>query len=477
VAPGAGPGAAALPYVVCNLVSAGVGIAGVMLLSRLLPPAEYGAYAVTLSAATLAQMGLFLWLQTSVLRFAPAARGADGLARLRAAVGRGYRAAAAAALLAGAPLVLAGAPGARGAAAAGVLLLLTRGWVGIVQNWNRATGRAWRFAAIEAVNGVGMLTLAVAGLAARPGDARVPLLAASAASLASLALAPRVPGAGPPGAEPAVSVGALWAYGMPLSLSAVALYALAASDRLVVAVLLGPAAAGAYAVGSVIADRSIGVLLTAVGTATKPLVFTAYERSGPEGARALLGQVAGWMMVLGFPAATLLVCAPGVVAGVLAGPGLAPVAARVLPWVGAGALLSALLALHFALAFQIARRTRDMVRAVAPAAALNLGANLVLLPRYGVVAAGWTTLGGYAVALATALWLGRRHFAVPFPPRHVVRAAAACAPMALFAARVPPAAVGGAAGVLAGAGALYACAALALDAGGVRSAVRGALTR
>ncbi|HET7464270.1 MAG TPA: lipopolysaccharide biosynthesis protein [Longimicrobium sp.] len=465
---------------VCNLVSAGVGIAGVMLLSRLLPPAEYGVYAVTLSSATLAQMGLFLWLQTSVLRFAPAAPGADGLARLRAAVGRGYLAAAAAALFAGVALVLAGAPRARGAAAAGVLLLLTRGWVGIVQNWNRATGRAWRFAAIEAVNGVGMLSLAVAGLAARPGDALVPLLAVSAAALASLAVAPRVPGATPlaaPPAAPGVGVGALWAYGMPLSLSAVALYVLAASDRLVVAALLGPAAAGAYAVGSVIADRSIGVVLTAVAAATKPMVFAAYERSGPEGARALLERVAGWMMALGFPAATLLVCAPGVVAGVLAGPALAPVAARVLPWVGAGALLAALLGLHFALAFQITRRTGDMVRAVAPAAALNLGANLVLLPRYGVIAAAWTTLGGYAVALATAVWLGRRHFAVPFPARHAARAAAACVPMALFVARVPPAAAGGAAGVLAGAAALYACAALALDAGGVRAAVRGALTR
>ncbi|HET7231801.1 MAG TPA: lipopolysaccharide biosynthesis protein [Longimicrobium sp.] len=479
VAPGQpGPGATALPYALCNLLSALLGMASVVVFTRLLPPAGYGTYAVTLSAAALGQTGLFLWLQSSVLRFAPAAANADGLAWLRAAVGRGYLAASAAALAVWAVLAAFAVPGSRGAAAAGVLVLLTRSWVGIVQNWNRATGRAWRFAAIEAVNGVGMLALAVAGLALRPGDARVPLLAMAAAALASLALAPRVPRADRP-SNPgrAVRVAELWAYGMPLSVAALASYVLAASDRLIVAALLGPAAAGAYAVAAVIADRSITVLLTSVAAATKPMVFAEYERGGAEGARALLGRVAGWMMALGFPAATLLMCAPGAVAGVLAGAEMAPQAARVLPWVGAGALLSGFLALHFGLAFQIARRTRTLVLAVAPAAALNVGANLLLLPRYGVIAAAWTTLGGYVVALATALWLGRRHFVVPFPAGHAARTLAACVPLALLARAVPPHGGMMAVALLAGAGAVYACAALALDVAGARTAALAALRR
>ncbi|HEX8391154.1 MAG TPA: polysaccharide biosynthesis C-terminal domain-containing protein, partial [Longimicrobium sp.] len=313
------------------------------------------------------------------------------------------------------------------------------------------------------------------GLALRPGDARVPLLAMAAAALASLALAPRVPRA--PAAAPGapVRVAELWAYGMPMSVAALASYVLAASDRLIVATLLGPAAAGAYAVASVIADRSIGVLLTSVASATKPMVFAAWERGGAGEARALLERVAGWMMALAFPAATLLVCAPAAVARVLAGPALAPTAARVLPWAGAGALVSGLLALHFGLAFQITRRTRQMVLAIAPAAALNVAANLVLIPRYGVMAAAWTTLGGWMVALAAALWLGRRHFVVPFPLRHAARAAAACVPMALFARSMAPHTVGGTAALLAGAGAVYAAAALALNVAGARTAAASLL--
>jgi O-antigen/teichoic acid export membrane protein len=454
-----------------------VGIATVAVFTRLLPPAGYGTYAVVASAAALGQAGLFHWLQSSVLRFAPAAGGAEGLARLRAAVGRGYLGAAAAAVALGAIVAAAAGPGARGLAAVGLLALLARSWVGIVQNWNRATGRAWRFAAIEAANGAGTLALAVAGLALRPADPRVPMAAAAVAALASLALAPGVPRAPrAPAPPPGPRVAELWAYGMPLSLVALASYVLAASDRLIVAAMLGPAAAGAYAAASVIADRSITVLLTAGAAATKPLVFAEFERGGPDGARRLLARVAAWMMALAFPAATLLACAPRAVAELLAGRALAPGAALVLPWVAAGALLSGLLALHFGLAFQIARRTRAMVAAVAPAAALNVCANLVLLPRFGVIAAAWTTLGGYAVALAVALWLGRRHFPVPFPPAEAARTAAACVPAGLFALAASRHA-GAPAGVLAGAGAVYACAALALDVAGARSLALAALRR
>jgi len=471
------PGRAAAPYAACSLASAAVGIAAVALFTRLLPPAGYGTYAVVAAAAMLGQTALFQWLQTSVLRLVPATA-PGGLVALDGAVRRGSRAAAGAAVLV-ALVVLAALPRREAPTVAlGLLVLLARGRVGIAQNWNRALGRPWRYAAVEALNGPGMLLLAVAALRVRPGDVRAVLLAAAGAAAVSALLVP----SGPPQAAPdraaaPARVAELWSYGMPLSLVSLASCVLAASDRLLVAGLLGPAAAGAYAVASVVADRSIGVLLMAVAVATKPMVFAAWERGGAPAAHGLLARVAAWLMALGSPASALLVFAPRPVAGLLAGPGLAPGAAAVLPWVGAGALLSALVALHFGLAFQVARRTPAMVAAIAPAAVLNLAANLVLLPRYGVMAAAWTTLGGYALALAATLLLGRRHFAVPFPWPDAARTLLACVPLAVVARGAPAAGGLAPAAWLAAAGAAYLLAALVLDVAGVRRWTLAALTR
>jgi hypothetical protein len=87
--------------------------------------------------------------------------------------------------------------------------------------------------------------------------------------------------------------------------------------------------------------------------------------------------------------------------------------AEVLPWTGIAALLSCFMSLHFGLAFQIASRTKGMFFAVTPAVALNIVANILLLPVFGVVAAGWSTVAGYSIALLLTIRFGNRHLRVP----------------------------------------------------------------
>jgi len=145
-----------------------------------------------------------------------------------------------------------------------------------------------------------------------------------------------------------------------------------------------------------------------------------------------LKRVSSWLIAVGLPITTLLVCAPATLTSVLIGPELANGAARILPWTAVGALLSSFLTLHFALGFQIARQTRGMLLAVAPAAAFNVVCNLVLLPRFGIVAAGWSMIASHALALGLTCWLGSRHFPVPFAATDALRTAAECVPLAAF---------------------------------------------
>jgi O-antigen/teichoic acid export membrane protein len=121
-------------------------------------------------------------------------------------------------------------------------------------------------------------------------------------------------------------------------------------------------------------------------------------------------RMSGWLIAVGLPVTVLFVCAPGPLASLIIGDELAGAAAEVLPWTMVGAFMSVFLTLHFAMAFQIARRTKWMLLAVAPAAAFDILANVLLLPRFGIVAAGWSIVASHAIALLLAIGFGSRHF-------------------------------------------------------------------
>jgi O-antigen/teichoic acid export membrane protein len=119
-------------------------------------------------------------------------------------------------------------------------------------------------------------------------------------------------------------------------------------------------------------------------------------------------------------------------------------------------------------------KTMWMVATVAPPAALNILANFVLLPRFGVIAAGWTSVAGYAAAIALSVGLGRQHFRIPFPRGDLMRALAACLPLAAFLQLPFPAGAAGLALMLAGSGLVYGAGAVAVDLCGIRAALLAA---
>lgn len=463
---------AVAPYALASLVTGVAGLLSVLALSRLLTPADYGVYATVLTVATFGQTLGFFWLQTSLLRLHPTAADADRARSLVGALWLGFVLVSLGTAVAW-TVGMSAATRLAGSAAAGwwgLPLLLGRSWVGVAQAHNRSTDRMARYVATESVNGLGGVVLAALAAWLRPGSAAAPLAGLTVGALLAAAASPALLRDAPAMRDrPWPMLGEMLAYGGPLSLAVLAAAALATSDRLLVAGICGAAAAGIYTAGYSLAERSILLTLSSVTLATKPLVFRAYETHGAEPARALLARIAAVLMGIGFPAVAVLVAAPKRIASVLVGPAMVEGVAALLPWVAVGALGAGLLTLHFALAFQLVRRTWAMLAVTAPAAALNIGANVLLLPRYGSIAAAWTTVLGYAVALAIAWALTRSTFRVPFPPRAAVRAALACIPLVAFVRLDFRPTPGGLTVLVAGGLAVYAASAWLLDVAGIRT--------
>jgi O-antigen/teichoic acid export membrane protein len=82
-------------------------------------------------------------------------------------------------------------------------------------------------------------------------------------------------------------------------------------------------------------------------------------------------------------------------------------AARIIPWIAAGVLFQGVYLLT-SIGLNITKRTEYYPLATSAAAATSVVANLLLIPRYGVMGAAWSSTLSYAVLAAAAMGFSQR---------------------------------------------------------------------
>jgi O-antigen/teichoic acid export membrane protein len=202
------------------------------------------------------------------------------------------------------------------------------------------------------------------------------------------------------------------------------------------------------------------------------------ERGGKEALDATARDQASLMLLVALPAAAGLALVSAPLAELMVGDGLAAAAGRVTPWIAAGGLFAGITTHYLNTAFTLARRTKLLFAVIALPAAANLVLALVLIPRFGLDGAMWATTGSFVFGSVVSWALARGDIALPIPWDAVLRCGLATAIMALVVLQVP--AFGGLLelALKASVGAvIYALAAFALDAGGVRGQAQRLLVR
>ena len=467
-----------LGYLPVQAVQGLTGLGAVVVFTRLLSPADYGAYALGFSVATLVGTCAFIWLEAAMARFfAAEAEGADRAA-LFATVYRTFAVLSLVAPLAALAFALgAPAPAAlRWAVAAGVGSTVTRSLLKLSQERRRAAGEVRGYALLDVAQTLGAFAIGVAGAAAGLGGA-APLLGAGVTSLVLVALT--LPGelrTARPGRFDRARLGRYAAYGVPISLSLVLALVLATTDRFVLAAFTDEATVGAYHAGYSLSNRTLDVLFIWLGMAGAPAAVAAFERGGLEALRRTASEQASLMALLALPAAAGLALVSRPLAEVMVGPALREGAAQVTPWIALSGLLGGATTYYFHTAFTLGRRTGRLMGVMGIAAGANVGLNLLLTPRMGLQGAVIATAISYGLGLVASAGLGRGVLALPIPWGALGRAGLATAAMSAAVLRVP--ALGGVAelGLKSAVGAaVYALVAYALDAGGVRSRGAGLL--
>ena len=406
-----------------------VGFATIAVYTRLLPPELYGQYALALAGVSLTNVAVFQWLRLGLLRFLPAygARPAILLATLRV----GYLAMAGMALGLGL-IAWTIAPDAqwRYLVVLAVPLLWAQAWFDLNLRIAQSQLAPARY---------GMMSLAKAVLALATGTGLILLGFGAAGPLLALTLATLLPSlvlmSGPwrgVGWRPAPGLTRdLVAYGLPLTATVALNFVVSTSDRFLVAWFLGTDAAGTYAAGYELGWTAVLVLMTIVNLAGYPLVVRAMEASGPEGAQVQLRQNGLLLLAVALPALVLVVMLAPNLARVVLGAPFRAEGARLLPWIGLAAFLAGAMLYYTNLAFQLSWRTLDQIWAAAAAALVNLGLNVLWIPRFGLLGAAWATLLAYGVGLVLGWWLGRRVFPLPMLPVDALKPVGAALAMAL----------------------------------------------
>lgn len=457
-------------YLPANIVQGVVGFLAIVVFTRLLTPEDFGRYALAFSVMTLVHVAMFSWLEASMARFWAAERGV-GLASHFASL---YRTALLLMIVyvpvVGVILWLLPMDDAfRLALAAGLWGAPVRCLAKLAQERYRAAGEVRKAATLDifvAIAGFGIGALfALAGTG-------------GAAPLVGLAIAPLM--ALPfilPGELRQARVGVVdrerlrtyAVYGYPIAASLALSLVLSSTDRFLLAAFMDEAAVGAYHAGYSIANRTLDVLFIWLGAAGTPALVMALERGSLDRLAIAAREQASTFLLIGLPAAVGVALVAGPLSEVMIGEDLRGTAAGVTPIIAVSALLAGMTTYYFHQAFTLGRRTGLLLAAMALPAAVNIMLNIVLIPRMGVAGAAWATLISFGVGLAGSALIGRRVLPLPVPWEALCRCGLATLLMALVVLRLPS--IGGFAELVLDAGvggAVYAAAALTLNAAGVR---------
>jgi O-antigen/teichoic acid export membrane protein len=416
-------------YLIARGVPGVVAFLTIPLFTRLLDPVDYGRYTLVVATVALLNALLFQWLRLSLVRYLPAYK--DDAARLKSTLAT-----------AGGLMILA-----LGVVAAIVCVLpATRVWRPVVLpcwvmlaaqatfelccEYSRAIIKPWRYMGLQLARSTAVV--AVGGALVWFGAGWWgPLAGAAAGMILGIACVWHGDWADVRVMLDRPTFLKLCHYGIPLSLTVALTIVIGTSDRFLIAYFNGEGSAGLYSAAVDFTGQTLALLMMVIQLAMFPLAVRAFEHQGRAAAQEQMKTNASLLMAVGVPCVVGIALLASGIAACFLGKEFRTTAASIMPLIALGSFLAGLKAYHFDAAFQFAHRTIYQVWIVLFAAALNVGLNLVAIPRFGINGSAVASVVAYVVSIVLTAYFGRRHFVLPFPRRESLQVLAGGGAMAL----------------------------------------------
>ncbi|WP_170401393.1 oligosaccharide flippase family protein [Ruegeria arenilitoris] len=407
-------------YFVPRMLSAFIAIAILIVMTRVLGPADFGRYNLTLLAGMLLFSFTFHWLAISVGRFHHA-REFEGKT-IATVLG-------AAALLAVFLLCL----------ALLVRLILPAAWVGsfflavifctshAMYELGTVCLRQYKegpkFAAVTLLRQALGVSLAVSFVLQGGGYASAVIGMSMGAALTgaySLILAVRRSGIVMPGRD---ALRTYFRFGFPLAVVSSSASFFAMSSQSLLAYFAGMDAAGYFAAAQTLASKALKLPMTTLSRVVAPSVFEAHETKGSASSDAVLDRYFSFLMLISMPVVVALVCAAGVFTNLLFEPGFAAETDLYLRLLAPAAFIIGLQGAYFSYAFMRSKMTGVQLGISVGSLLVHALLSLVIIYRFGAPGAPVAFLISGVVSFFAYYYIGRKVDPLRVPMSELSKAA------------------------------------------------------
>jgi O-antigen/teichoic acid export membrane protein len=192
-----------------------------------------------------------------------------------------------------------------------------------------------------------------------------------------------------------------FAFGAPLGMAELSNVFLNVGDRYLIGLFLGTGAVGLYSAAYNMTSSAAALLAMPLTFALPPMFMETWQKQGAAATRSFLSSTMGLYLMIGTPCIAALTFY-GERLMTLFASSRYTAGASLLPYVALPIILYGGNTIYSAGLFITKRSFATMYIALA-AAAVNIGMNLVLIPRIGITGAGISTLVAYAVTIGLML--------------------------------------------------------------------------
>lgn len=208
-------------------------------------------------------------------------------------------------------------------------------------------------------------------------------------------------------------------YSLPLVIGNLAAWILSLSDRYVINLYRGAHEVGIYSASYDIADKSIMLMISLFTLVVGPLAFNIWEKEGEKESKIFSTSITRYFLIIYFPAVTGLVT--------LSKPIISLCTAEeyhsgyiILPLVVSGVFLFGLQQ-HFQRGLLFHKQTPLIMWSVVISGLFNLLINFIFIPRYGYIAAAYSTFLSYGLYFVLIVIMARRFYTWHFPFQTLLR--------------------------------------------------------
>lgn len=197
-------------------------------------------------------------------------------------------------------------------------------------------------------------------------------------------------------------------------------WALKVADRLILQHLASLSVVAVYSVGYSVSKIPFDLVANAIHWAIVPFYFSTATRESEVRSKAIFSRVATYnvVVVAGLGLVTVLF---GRELIVLLASAKYTEAEAIVPIIVAASFLQALFYIP-SKGIYLQGKTGYLIPLFTVPAALNIGLNFVLIPRFGMMGAAWATLAGYALMIVLTLTISQRIYYIPYEYGRIAKA-------------------------------------------------------